>query len=58
MLGKRINPLIRPLCDLFGITIDHSLGRVIFLRMDASNLALYNTLGVEDKDDNFLEKKY
>jgi hypothetical protein len=25
--------------------------------MDASNLALYNTLGVEDKDDNFLEKK-
>jgi hypothetical protein len=36
---------------------NHFFGRVVLLRMNAPNLALYNTHGVGDKGDNpFIEK--
>jgi hypothetical protein len=40
-----------------GIVTNHFFGRVVLLRMNAPNLALYNTRGVGDKSDNpFIEE--
>jgi hypothetical protein len=40
-----------------GIVTNYFFGRVVLLQMNAPNLALYNTRGAGDKDDNpFIEK--
>jgi hypothetical protein len=41
-----------------GIVTNHFFGRVVLLRMNAPNLALYNTRGVGDKCDNPLLKRF
>jgi hypothetical protein len=41
-----------------GIMTPHFFGRVVLLRMNASNLALYNTHGVGDKGGNPLLKRF
>jgi hypothetical protein len=40
-----------------GIMTHHFFGRAVLLRMNAPNLALYNTHGVGDKGGNPLLKK-
>jgi hypothetical protein len=41
-----------------GIMTHHFFGRVVLLRMNAPNLALYNTHGVGDKGGNPLLKRF
>jgi hypothetical protein len=41
-----------------GIMTRHFFGRVVLLRMNAPNLALYDTRGVGDKVDNPLLKRF
>jgi hypothetical protein len=41
-----------------GIVTNYFFGRVVLLRMNAPNLALYNTRGVGDKGDNPLLKRF
>jgi hypothetical protein len=41
-----------------GIMTRHFFGRVVLLRMNAPNLALYNTHGVVDKGGNPLLKRF
>jgi hypothetical protein len=41
-----------------GIVTYHIFGLVVLLRMNAPNLALYNTRGVRDKGDNLLLKRF
>jgi hypothetical protein len=41
-----------------GIMTHHFFGRVVFLRMNAPNLTLYNTHGVGDKGGNPLLKDF
>jgi hypothetical protein len=41
-----------------GIMTRHFFGRVVLLRMNAPNLALYNTRGVGDKGGNPLLKRF
>jgi hypothetical protein len=41
-----------------GIVTNHFFGRVVLLRVNAPNLALYNTRSVGDKGDNPLLKRF